>query len=73
MRKPSLLAGAANGIMCLLVAVYGAFVLLLMRGAALSLPVFSALCAGLFALCLLFSRRFSALGRDLPEKAGALG
>ena len=68
----SRLADAANALMCLLVALFGAAVLILARGSSTSLVIFLALSAGLFALCLLLSRRFGSLGFDLsdqPEKA----
>lgn len=61
------LADAANALMCLLVALFGAAVLVLMRGGAVSPVAFAALAAGLLALCLLLTRRMSALGLDLPD------
>ena len=63
----SRLADAANALMCLLVAFFGAAVIVLMRGSAVSPVVFLALGAGLLTLCLLLSRRFGPLGFDLPD------
>ena len=62
----SRLAGAANGAMCLLVALYGAFVLVLQCEDTFFLPIFS---IGLFALCLPLSRK----AKCLDPKAQAPG
>ena len=70
MRKLSLLAGAANGVMCLLVALYGAFVIVLMHG-TVSLPVFGILSAALFALCLGASKLASVKGVHMPKEPAA--
>ncbi len=67
MRNSSRLADAANGVMCLLVALYGAALVVLTRGSAVSPLLFAALAAGLMALCMLASRRFGPMGIDLPE------
>jgi len=71
MRKLSLLADAANAAMCLLVALYGAFVFALMRGGAVSPAVFAALFAGLFALCLQAPRFVGGRSPALPSQPDA--
>lgn len=70
MRKLSLLAGAANGVMCLLVALYGSFIIVLMHG-TVSLPVFGILSAALFALCLGASKLASVKGVHMPKEPAA--
>lgn len=68
MRKPSLAAAdAANACMCLLVALYGAMVAVLIKGSAMPLPAFFPLAAALTALCLLLSKKGARLGFSLPK------
>lgn len=72
MRNVSFLADTANTIMCLLVASFGTFVLLLMHGAAISPVIFAAICVGLFVLCLIASRYGSRTGIHLPDAPALL-
>lgn len=64
--KRSLPADLAHGLMCLLVALYAAMVVVLMRMDAMPMPAFLLLAGGLFALCLFLSGKLEHLGFDLP-------
>lgn len=66
MKSPA--ADIAHGLMCLLVALFGASVVVLMRMDAMPLPAFLLLALALFALCLLLSKRLGHLGFDLPAE-----
>ena len=61
-------ADLAHGLMCLLVALYGASVVVFMRMDAMPLPAFFLLAAALFALGLLLSKKLGHLGFDLPDE-----
>lgn len=66
--------GAADffcGVMTLLVALFGALVLTLMRGDTMPLPAFFALTAGLYALMTLLARRLRGTGIQAPAEADA--
>ena len=62
----ALAADFSHGLMCLLVALFGAAVTVFMRGSAMPLPAFFLLAAALFALLFLLSRKFGHMGFDLP-------
>ena len=66
--KRSPAADLAHGFMCLLVALYGAMIFVLMRMDAMPLPAFLLLALGLFALCMVLSRRLGHWGFDLPAE-----
>ncbi|MBQ7825575.1 MAG: hypothetical protein IJ337_04395, partial [Clostridia bacterium] len=67
----SLAADLAHGLMCLLVALYAAMVVVLMRTDAMPVPAFLLLAGGLFALCLLLSKKLGHLGFDLSAEPEA--
>jgi len=71
MHNVSRLADAANAVMCLLVAFFGAFILVLLYGAAVSPVLFAVICAGLSALCLFASRYGSRIGIRPPDEPAA--
>lgn len=64
----SLAADLTHGLMCLLVALYAAMVVVLMRTDAMPVPSFLLLAGGLFALCLLLSKKLGRLGFDLSAE-----
>lgn len=66
--KRSFAADAAHACMCLLVALYSAMVVVLMRMDAMPLPVFLLLALALFALCMALSRKLGHLGFTLPQE-----
>lgn len=70
--KRSLPADLAHAAMCLLVALYAALVVVLMRRGSMPLPAFLLLAACLFALFLALAGRFKTLGFALPPEPDPL-
>ena len=61
------LQGAGHAVIALLVALYGAMVLVLSLGRAVSLAMFALIAAALLALLLLLSRRLRGVGLSIAE------
>lgn len=61
------LKGAGHAVIALLVALYGAMVLVLSLGHTVSLPVFALIAAAMLALLLLLSRRLRGAGFSIAE------
>ncbi len=72
MRKSSRPANAAYAAMCVLVALYGAAVLMFMRKSVYKLPVFLLISGAAVLALALLSRREKPLGIVLPEQADPL-